>query len=248
MGNAQTFISCAGGGGTNSDGRSSNVPQHEFLTPTQKARALSTWAHLCDTSTPTDRGMRVFLRIFEINPSAKTLFKFKDLPNEDLHRNSLFKGHATRFMKSVEFTMQNLDALDVIVNPTLISIGHKHVHINGFHPDYLETFHVALMDIWEEDLGKKFAKETREAWKQIFNLITRKVYEGFQEEYFRIYNKNCECQQQQQLQSNSSSAPLASNGIQTSEIPANNNSCVSPEGMNGDINEEIAERKLCSQI
>ncbi|ELT92307.1 hypothetical protein CAPTEDRAFT_198978 [Capitella teleta] len=225
MGNAQPFVSCAGG--QPPDQKPSNIPQHEFLTQNQKLGAKSTWEFLCHTSTPTERGMRVFLRIFEIAPVTKTLFPFKDMPNEDLHRNSLFKGHATRFMKSVEFTMQNLDALDVIVNPTLVSIGNKHVHIKGFHPDYLDTFQTALIDIWDEDLGKKFSKETKEAWIKIFALITRKVFEGFQEETTRFR------------------PPLPyegkQNGVQSPEISANNNSCVSPDEMecelvNGDSN------------
>ena len=125
-------------------------------------------------------GVKVFLRIFELAPSAKEAFQFGKLSEEELLSNGLFRSHATRFMQAVEVTVNNLDVLDVIIVPNLVSLGRRHLTIPGFRPEYLKTFETAMMDVWSEELGKKyFCKNAQIAWQKVFHLIANSLQEGY---------------------------------------------------------------------
>jgi hypothetical protein len=78
-------------------------------------------------------------------------------------------------------TINNLDALDVIIEPNLHQLGRKHTAFHGFHPEHLEAFEAAMEDVWRSELGHaRFTVEVQRAWNKIFHLITSKVLEGYQ--------------------------------------------------------------------
>lgn len=52
---------------------------------------------------PQKVGEKIFLRIFHLNPETKNAFHaFKNLKNDELIKNSMFKSHAIRFMLAIE--------------------------------------------------------------------------------------------------------------------------------------------------
>ena len=156
-------------------------PQHEFLTDEEQAVTQRTWSQL-QSGEVQAMGVTIFLRIFELAPETKKTFPaFRNLSKEELVTNVMFRSHATRFMKAVEVTMNNLDALDVIIIPNLKQLGRVHTGINGFKVEYLDVFEVAMEEVWTAELGKQFDDATRKAWKKIFHLITSKVMEGYED-------------------------------------------------------------------
>lgn len=162
--------------------RKSARPTHEFLSEEELTAAKSTWVRLQATRNMQAMGVKIFLRIFELEPATKQAFEsFRNLRSEELVTNVLFRSHATRFMKAVEVTMNNLDALDVIIVPNLKHLGRLHTDFKGFHVEYLKAFEVAMDEVWAEELGTAFSGDCRLAWTKIFSLITTKVMEGYNE-------------------------------------------------------------------
>jgi len=56
-------------------------------------------------------GARVFLRIFQLVPDARKLFRFDGMSEMELVVNGLFRTHASRFIRAIDLAVNNLDAL-----------------------------------------------------------------------------------------------------------------------------------------
>jgi len=79
-------------------------------------------------------------------------------------------------------TVHSLDALDVIVAPTLVRLGRRHVNFTGFHVRYMDVFEQAMDDAWRNDLGRRcYSGVTRRAWRKLFRFLTTRVAEGYNE-------------------------------------------------------------------
>jgi len=158
------------------------VPQHEFLSDHEKELVADTWRQLAND--PVGIGIDVFLRIFQLAPEARRAFpSFNCLSDSQLMDNVVFRSHATRFVRAVDFVMSNLDALDVIVVDSLVRLGRQHAAtVAEFRVDYLAIFEAAMADVWAERLGSQcFDAATRHAWNKIFCLITSHVRNGYVE-------------------------------------------------------------------
>ena len=156
-------------------------PTHDdgFLTAKEQDLVVQTWTVL--SSDIIGNGVKVFIRINELEPQIVQAFPFRSLTGDALLKSPLFRGHASRFMKAVEVTMDNLGALEVIVIPNLIHLGRQHTRIRGFKVEYLQIFQTAMIDIWSIELGKQFKGDTRKGWVKIFNMITTNVLKGYEQ-------------------------------------------------------------------
>jgi len=156
------------------------VPQHEFLSDSEKELIVGTWRQLADD--PVGIGIDVFLRIFQLAPEARRAFpSLYSLSDSQLIDNVMFRSHATRFVRAVDFVMSNLDALDVIVVENLVRLGcHHAASVAEFRIEYLAVFEAAMTDVWAQRLGAQcFDAPTRHAWNKIFCLITSHVRDGY---------------------------------------------------------------------
>jgi len=73
----------------------------ELLTADERAVLDADWARLSRVDHQ-QLGMRVFLRIFELEPSTKSSFpELCDLDGDELVANTLFRCHGARFMRAV---------------------------------------------------------------------------------------------------------------------------------------------------
>ncbi|KAI0237414.1 hypothetical protein LSAT2_012060 [Lamellibrachia satsuma] len=149
----------------------------DFLTEHQKTLVRDTWRLLSDDLV--SRGSMIFLYIFKKRPSAKELFPFRDVEGDALLRNAMFKGHGKRFMHAVETTVMNLDALDVILVPTLYQLGKRHAYITDIFIDYQAVFKDAIIDTFEQELGPACTADVRQAWTLLFDFIGSKLLEGY---------------------------------------------------------------------
>jgi len=168
------------------------VPQHEFLSDDEKVLVVDTWHRLIDD--PAGIGTDVFLRIFQLAPDTRRAFpSFNSMSDSQLINDVVFRSHATRFVRAVDFVMSNLDALDVIVVQNLVRLGRHHAAmvrlghhhaamVAEFRVEYLSVFEEAMTDVWAQRLGARyFDARTRHAWSKIFCLITSQVSDGYNE-------------------------------------------------------------------
>jgi len=155
----------------------------ELLTAEESAILKSEWSRLSRVNHQ-DMGMRIFLRIFELEPSAKRVFpELYDLEGDELTSNTLFRCHAVRFMRAVAAAVDNVDALDLVVIPNLIQLGRMHKSVDGLSWRHLDAFEQAMAKVWaaELDVTSSWSNSTSAIiWSKVFRLITSKVYEGFQ--------------------------------------------------------------------
>lgn len=126
----------------------------EYFTPHQKSVIRETWSRWFANTDTVVYGLGVFREIFAIRPDIKQLFRFRDTPDDQLNQNSLFRSHALRFIRAVESTITQLDALDVIAVPNLTRVGEAHTMKHGFTPAYLAIFRTAMHRVWHQHLGK----------------------------------------------------------------------------------------------
>ena len=147
------------------------------LTEKEKILVRRNWKRLsCDL---TERGAKVFLRIFSDNPNVKLLFPFKDLDGEELTKDVNFRGHASRFMQAVGAVVDNIDDFEQSLAPLLNALGQKHVHFKGFTPAHFNAFQDAMLAVWTEDLGGKLSPDGREAWVKVLGFIMRELKRGY---------------------------------------------------------------------
>ncbi len=147
------------------------------FTDRQKTIVRKTWKLLATDLT--GRGIKVFTRIFEIQPDLKQLFSFRNAEGEAMLKDTRFKGHASRFMNSVGAVVDNLDNLSETLKPLLTELGMNHVNFQGFEPEYFNVFFKAMNQVWAEDLGSKFTAEAQEAWTLVFSFIMDNLKLGF---------------------------------------------------------------------
>lgn len=153
------------------------VFNEQEVTKEEAALIRNTW----DIISPKRRewAVEIFIRIFELSPQTKALFPFRDLGNEALTQHPMFKGHATRFINAVHSTVNNLDALDLVLIPNLVKLGKTHTDIPGFDLSYLNVFICAIRDVWARALGPQWTHEAQVAWGKVFCLITAAIEDGY---------------------------------------------------------------------
>jgi len=157
----------------------------ELLTGDERAVLKSDWLRLTHVDQQ-DMGMRVFLRIFELEPSTQSSFReLSDLRGaEQLRSHALFRYHGARFMRAVTAAVDNVDALDLVVIPNLVQLGRLHRSVDGLSWHHLLAFEQAMAEVWAAELKHNRSSWSNSTsavvWGKVFRLITSKVYEGFQ--------------------------------------------------------------------
>jgi len=150
------------------------------LTSDDKALIRSTWPLL--SHDPYGIGARVFLRIFELAPDARRLFRFDELSEVELIVNGLFRIHAQRFIRAIDLAVNNLDAIDLVVVSNLVQLGRQHAMIAGFKVEYMDAFRMAMTDVWEAEIGRKrFVGDVQKAWSKLFRVISNSVLDGYRQ-------------------------------------------------------------------
>lgn len=156
---------------------------HDLLTTGEQETLKSDWSRLIQVGHQ-ELGMRIFLRIFELEPSTKQSFpELYDLEGEELMSNPLFRCHGARFMRAVAAAVDNVDALDLVVVPNLVQLGRMHRSVVGLSWSHLCAFEQAMAEEWAAELGISSSwssSASAPVWRKVFRLITSKVFEGFQ--------------------------------------------------------------------
>jgi len=125
-------------------------------------------------------GVLFFKRIFEIAPQALALFSFKDEPADKLYESPILKAHAIKVMKTVGVAVSMLDDLENLL-PVLEGLGKKHVAY-GVIPAHYGIVGQALLDTLALGLGDAFTPELKDAWSEIYGVVSSTMIKGSNKE------------------------------------------------------------------
>ena len=99
-----------------------------------------------------------YKRLFELNPSFKSLFKGD------------MKKQGRMLMQMLDFAVKGIDDPDTIL-PTIQDLGKRHVGY-GVKEEYYTTVGEALLWTLEQGLGADFTPEAKEAWTEAYKLLS----------------------------------------------------------------------------
>ena len=99
-----------------------------------------------------------YQRLFQLDPSLRHLFK------------SDMRDQGKKLMQMLSVAVHALDRLDTIA-PAVQAMGKRHVNYGVALKDY-ETVGTALLWTLEQGLGEAFTPEVREAWAEVYNVLT----------------------------------------------------------------------------
>ncbi len=99
-----------------------------------------------------------YKRLFELNPSLKSLFKGD------------MKTQGIMLMKMLDYAVTGLNEPDKIV-PEIKALGKRHVGY-GVKEEYYETVGEALLWTLEKGIGEDFTRDVKEAWAEAYKLLS----------------------------------------------------------------------------
>jgi hemoglobin-like flavoprotein len=126
------------------------------MTPEQKTLIRESFAKVLPIADVA--GEMLYMRMFELDPSLRRLFHID------------IKDQGRKLMTVVRVAVANLDRLDNIV-PALEELGERHARYGVKDEDY-DTGGEALVWTLEKGLGDDFTPETRQAWIEVYDLLT----------------------------------------------------------------------------
>jgi hypothetical protein len=156
----------------------------QILNNTQRKLIRDTWNMMSVDKQAV--GTKVFLRIFELRPSVKQLFPFRDVWGDNLLNDPLFRAHALRFMTVVDDAVTNMDGLEATMDKPLFELGETHTKHRGFSTDYFDTFIMSMLFVWAQALQGNFQLDAHEAWKIMLQWMVRKLKQGYDCEVLRL--------------------------------------------------------------
>lgn len=155
------------------------------LTTTQQKQIKKTWSIVSKDAVAI--GIKVFLKIFDICPSLKDYFPFRDENIDALPSNRRFCQHAGRFMQILDSLVNGMSDPENMVVPVLHNLGRFHTKQGAFKPDDFNIFPKAVIVVWQQELGNRFDKSTTEAWNVLMEDMLRWLKEGYTKGQQEIY-------------------------------------------------------------
>ncbi|XP_059651160.1 hemoglobin-2 [Cornus florida] len=144
------------------------------FTEEQEALVVKSWSSMKKNAG--ELGLKFFLRIFEIAPSAKNLFTFlrdSDVPPE---QNPKLKPHAmTVFVMTCETAVQLRKAGKVNVKEsTLKDLGSSHLKY-GVVDEHYEVTKYALLETIKEAVPEMWCPEMKLAWGEAYDQLAAAI-------------------------------------------------------------------------
>ncbi|XP_075499810.1 uncharacterized protein LOC142538358 [Primulina tabacum] len=117
-------------------------------------------------------GLKFFLRIFEIAPSAKKLFRFLKNSDVPLEQNPKLKPHAiTVFVMTCESAVQLRKAgKPVVKDSSLKDLGSTHFTY-GVVDEHFEVTKFALLETIKEAVPEMWSPEMKNAWAEAYDQL-----------------------------------------------------------------------------
>ena len=170
------------------DRRGPLIKNHGYISNENIEIVKRTWKLL--SGDIQDVGAKIFLKLFDLNPSIREIFHCESLDGDALLRNRQFRGHASRFMQAIGAAVDTIDDLQGSMGPMLEDLGRQHLTFAGFKPGYWDCFTDAILHVWKDQLHYRFTTEVAKAWKTVFVFIVLKLKEGFEKACLMEAQKN----------------------------------------------------------
>ncbi|XWS62486.1 hypothetical protein CRYUN_Cryun06bG0015400 [Craigia yunnanensis] len=121
-------------------------------------------------------GLKFFLKIFEIAPSAQKLFSFLRDSNVPLEQNPKLKPHAMSvFVMTCESAIQLRKAGKVTVRESsLKKLGAVHFKY-GVVDEHFEVTKFALLEIIKEAVPEMWSAEMKNAWGEAYDRLVAAI-------------------------------------------------------------------------
>ncbi|KAJ6848288.1 non-symbiotic hemoglobin 1-like [Iris pallida] len=121
-------------------------------------------------------GLKLFLKVFEIAPSAASLFSFLRDSKVPLEKNPKLKAHAMSvFVMTCDSAVQLRKAGKVTVRETTLKrLGASHVKY-GVASEHFEVLRFALLDTIKEAVPEMWCAEMKSAWTEAYNHLVAAI-------------------------------------------------------------------------
>ncbi|XP_070533683.1 globin-like [Ptychodera flava] len=139
------------------------------LTPNEKKALRDTWSVIY--ANKRENGAAFFLKLFEVHPDYKKLFKNLEGINdlEELAKHPRLKAHGLRVMASFNSLVENLDDAEVLVQ-LLVDIGISHAKHKVKEENFNELGGIVLWLI-ETKSGNSYSEYAKEAWTKAWGVM-----------------------------------------------------------------------------
>ncbi|GLT96985.1 hypothetical protein SLE2022_145730 [Rubroshorea leprosula] len=144
--------------------------QVRAFTEDQEALVVNSWNSMKKNAG--EFGLKFFLRVFEIAPSAKKLFTFLRDSDIPLEQNPKLKSHAmTVFVMTCESAVQLRKAGKAVVRESNIKdLGATHLKY-GVVDEHFEVARFALLETIKEAVPELWSPEMRNAWSEAYDQL-----------------------------------------------------------------------------
>ncbi|XP_031131237.1 non-symbiotic hemoglobin 1 [Ipomoea triloba] len=146
------------------------------FTEEQEALVVKSWESMKKDAG--EWGLKFFLRIFEIAPSAKKLFSFlrDDSTGAPLHQNAKLKTHAKSvFVMTCEAAVQLRKAGKVVVRESSLKrLGATHFKY-GVVDEHFEVTKYALLETMKEAVPEMWSAEMKDAWGVAYDQLVAAI-------------------------------------------------------------------------
>ncbi|XP_067875295.1 x globin [Heterodontus francisci] len=120
-------------------------------------------------------------RLFETHPECKDVFfLFRDIDDlQQLKMSKELQSHGLRVMSFIEKSVARLAQEDKL-EQLAFELGRSHYRYNA-PPKYYEYVGLQFIDVVKPILKEKWTPDVEEAWKSLFDYLTRMMKRGYQE-------------------------------------------------------------------
>ena len=113
-------------------------------------------------------GETFYDRLFDISPNLRNLFR----------SDMTLQGH--KLMTMIGMAVDGLNNVEFFI-PLLRDLGRRHVRY-GVLPVHYAIVGAALIWTLQEKLGEEFTPEIKDAWKEVYRIVSKTMIEGANEE------------------------------------------------------------------
>ncbi|KAF5448754.1 hypothetical protein F2P56_029259 [Juglans regia] len=151
-----------------------NTLEGRGFTEEQEALVVKSWTAMKPNSG--ELGLKFFLKIFEIAPSAQKLFSFLKDSDVPVERNPKLKSHAKIvFLMTCESAVQLRKAGKVTLRESsLKKMGSVHFE-HGVVDEHYEVTKFALLETIKEAVPEMWSPETKNAWGEAYDQLVAAI-------------------------------------------------------------------------
>ncbi|KAH7664968.1 Leghemoglobin protein [Dioscorea alata] len=144
------------------------------FTAEQEALVVKSWAVMKKDAAAL--GLKLFLRIFEIAPSAQRLFSFLKDSDVPLDKNPKLKAHAMAvFVMTCESAVQLRKAGKITVRETTLKkLGATHFKY-GVVDEHYEVVRFSLLETIKEAVADIWCPEMKSAWGEAYDQLVAAI-------------------------------------------------------------------------